>query len=385
MELVDKIRSAYELEQKNGVKKVSDPSEVPANFGALTHEWLTKILCKSAPGAQVTGFSFDERDDGSSNRRRIFLEYNDAGRTANMPKTVFCKAAENLQNRIVLGMSGCSRDEANFYNHVRERLDLLAPRAFWAGFDPNNFAYLIVMHDMGADVTFPTFKNTLTRAQVESMVDTMSRYHSKFYQSPELGGATLPFRPWSKFWTDQTDMLVGYEEYCDKGFEAGESVIPSKVFKRRSEVWSKTLASAARHDELPKGLIHCDVHIKNWFVRNSDGAMGLHDWQIVNIGHWSRDFVYAMATGMTVEQRRDWFDDMLTLYLDKMEALGVPRISKDDAMLNLRQQLFSVLAFWTITLRPTPAMPDMQPEDTTMEMIRRITTAMDDYDSMNSF
>ena len=38
------------------------------------------------------------------------------------------------------------------------------------------------------------------------------------------------------------------------------------------------------------------------------------------------------------------------------------------------------LLMWTPTLCPPPTLPDMQPEATSIEMIRRITTAMDDLD-----
>ncbi|MEJ2459065.1 MAG: hypothetical protein P8Y58_13380 [Novosphingobium sp.] len=45
----------------------------------------------------------------------------------------------------------------------------------------------------------------------------------------------------------------------------------------------------------------------------------------------------------------------------------------------------TVLAFWTNTLNPAPGMPDMQPRDSTLEFIRRITIAMDDLDTLDSF
>ena len=69
-----------------------------------------------------------------------------------------------------------------------------------------------------------------------------------------------------------------------------------------------------------------------------------------------------MTTALTIEDRRSWEKDLIRFYIDEMERLGVPRIDEDDAWLNLRQQLMTALAFWTITLRPAEGMPDMQPE-----------------------
>jgi hypothetical protein len=68
-----------------------------------------------------------------------------------------------------------------------------------------------------------------------------------------------------------------------------------------------------------------------------------------------------------------------------MHEYGVPPISEDEAWKNMRQQLLTALAFWTITLRPAPGMPDMQPERTTHEFLRRIYAAMDDHDALDSF
>ncbi len=119
---------------------VTTRDEVPRSYAAITDAWLTDVLCRDHPGAQVTAHSFDERDDGSSNRRRIMLEYNAAGRSAGLPETVFCKAAETLNNRLVLGLSRAAQIEADFYNLVRPRLEIEAPEGIYARFDPENFA-----------------------------------------------------------------------------------------------------------------------------------------------------------------------------------------------------------------------------------------------------
>jgi len=58
---------------------VTDRDEVPRSYGAITDAWLTDVLCRDHPGAEVIAHRFDERDDGSSNRRRIMLDYNQVG------------------------------------------------------------------------------------------------------------------------------------------------------------------------------------------------------------------------------------------------------------------------------------------------------------------
>jgi hypothetical protein len=76
---------------------------------------------------------------------------------------------------------------------------------------------------------------------------------------------------------------------------------------------------------------------------------------------------------------------LLRLYLDLMASKGVPKIAFDDALRNVRQQMFTAFAFWTITMCPTDDMPAMQPEHTTFEFLRRMGSAIDDYDSLDAF
>jgi len=379
----DDIRKIYDAEGDHD-QLIFHPDQVPTSYKAMTREWLTAVICKDMPGVEITDFRFDERDDGSSNRRRIFLTYNDPAASAGLPPTVFCKAAETLENRIVLGVSETALAEANFYNLVRPRIDFEAPTPRFARFDPKSFAYLIMMDDMAGKVTFLDERNTLNRAQAEAMVITLARLHGSFYESPELGTATLPFKRWPDWWAAMMHGAPDFPDFCDTGFEGSEKVMPARLFRRRAEIWPATEKSVERHRVLPHTLIHSDVHYKNWYL-TADDQMGLADWQLTTIGHWSRDFVFATTTALTVDQRRDWQEDLLRLYLDLMAEQGVRDTGFDDALLNIRQQLFTALAFWTITLCPTGDMPAMQPERTTYEFLHRLETAIDDYDALDAF
>lgn len=381
--IVDEIKKTYEAERSNPVK-VTRLTEVPGSYESITPQWLTLVMCRNVPGAAVVSLRLDARDDGSSNRRRIFLTYNDVGKQADLPASVFCKAAEGLESRIVLGVSGTSLAESKFYNKVRRRLDLTAPIAYHADFDPHNFAYIVVMKDMAGEVEFCDERTPVDWERATQLVTTLAKLHSTFYQSAELGTPALPFKRWPAWWNSMMTGAPRFAQFCDRAFGDAERVIPPRLFKRRAEIWPCTLKSVARHDQLPETLIHSDVHFKNWYVA-ADQGMGLGDWQLTTIGHWSRDYVFATTTALSIENRRAWEKDLLRFYLDKMAEYGVPRISFDEAFLNIRQQLFTALAFWTITLRPADDMPAMQPERTTYEFIRRMATAIDDLDAVDSF
>ncbi len=364
--------------------RVTRADQVPPNYPSITDAWLTDVLCKGTPGAEVIGHGLDERDDGTSNRRRIFVHYNAAGEAAGLPAAIFCKSAETLLNRLSMASSGISKIEPDFYTYARERLDMEAPRAWYSAFDPNNHAYLVALHDMTDSVEFCDHTTPMNRARAESQIDQMARLHARFYDSPELGTASLPFSHWPDYWASLMRLAPQFGEYCDIAFGASEDLFPPELYARRADIWPLTMASVERHRKLPRCLTHGDVHLKNWYVKPGD-RMGLSDWQAITAAHWSRDLIYGITTALTIENRRAWFDDLLRLYVEKMREYGVPGISFDEALLNCRQQIFTALAFWTITYRPAPGMPDMQPVPTTREFLRRIGAAVVELDALASF
>jgi hypothetical protein len=91
-----------------------------------------------------------------------------------------------------------------------------------------------------------------------------------------------------------------------------------------------------------------------------------------------------VTASLTPDDRRNWERELLARYIERFaENTGV----KPDfnlSFLHYRQQIVHALAMWTITLCHSPLLPAMQPEDTTLTMIERITTAMADLDSIDS-
>jgi Phosphotransferase enzyme family len=377
------IAAIFQAEQAADLK-ARTIDDVPGRYEAITAEWLTAVLCRATPGAQVNDFRVTDRSNGSSNRARIYLTYNDAGRKAGLPATVFCKGAMTLKNRVLQGLCTGAHGETMLFLKARDRLGIETPQHIHAAYDPKSYAYIIVMKDLAPAAHFCNEKTPIDRAQAAKIVNTLARLHSRFYESPELGTASLPFKSWPQFWTGALDAFPGFDTACDKAFGLAKDVIPPRFFARQAEVWPATLASVARHNQLPKTLVHCDVHLGNWYIAGN-GDLGLTDWQAVSIGHWSRDFAYAMATTLAIDDRRAWFDELLQLYLDKMAAYNAPRVAKNEALFNVRQQLMTALAYWTITLVPAPDMPDMQPPGITIELVKRISTMIDDMDALDAF
>ncbi len=375
-----RITAAFERDVAEQ-RKVRDPREIPPFYESITIEWLSAILCKDVADAQVVAYLLDEVDNGTSNRRRIFVDYNAAGQSAGLPSSVFCKATVDLVNRLLLSTSAVF-SEVSFYNRIRGELDIDAPQAYLAAYDPDTYASMIMLRDMASEVEFCSERTVSTRRSVESQLTLLATLHGKFYDSDRLRGDLADLFSFHERFR-RLDAQHDFKTCCENGVISAEGIIPPRLFKRRDEIWDATVRSVQWHATQPETITHGDVHLKNWYQRPS-GTMGLGDWQVMSRGHWARDFAYAVSTALSVEDRRAMERDLLGFYLDRMAANGAPRLAFDEAWTAYRAQLLSALAWWTMTLTPSAAMPDMQPLGTTNVFLSRIAIAIDDLDSIGA-
>ncbi|KAF5008206.1 hypothetical protein FDECE_5505 [Fusarium decemcellulare] len=352
--------------------------DIPVSYEAITKEWLAVTLAKDTTEAAIKNFTLGPKDNGSANRRRIEIEWEGTG-ADKLPTSIFCKAAHSVENRIVLAAGG-TYSEVCFYNHIRPQLDIEAPWAYFAGYNPKSWAAMILLRDMGKATTFCNHKTILTKTQFAEQIQILAKLHGQFYQSQDPNFERL------LVYKDRIRNLirVGIETACANGFKAAKPVIPPRLFARESEIWPCTLKSVERNASLPQTVVHGDVHLGNWYI-TPDGHMGLTDWQTMARGHWSRDLAYVLGTAVATDKRRLWEREMVEIYVSEFEKHGGPKITVDEAWLELRRQSLGALAYWTLTLTPSEIMPDMQTEATSLDFIGRICALMDDHEVLDAF
>jgi hypothetical protein len=373
-DLREQIKQLFDQEQREN-RIARGENDIPISFEAIAPEWFDHVVCRDVRGAHVTAIRPDEPDDGTSNRRRIFLTYNERGEAADLPSAVFCKANHSLVNRQITASLGFTQGEDTFYNRYRDRLDIEAPRALLAAYDPRSWKSIIVMHDLELDdAVFCTLETEVTRARAESQMQLLARLHGQGFGDQRAGVADLPL--FESFFHGM-DETFGFETICDEGLSAAEEVVPPALFARRAEIWPATLRSIAVHAAHPRTYTHVDCHLRNWYVARGD-KMGICDFQTFSRGHWAFDVAYAMTTSLEVEDRRSWGDDLLRCYLETLHAHGGPQIPHSEARKYVRQHLFVALSWWTSTL----AVAITQPRQASLALIERITAAIDDFDAL---
>ena len=374
-------RVAFERLARPKARRFED---VPCSPYAITAEWLTAVLCGKVPGAIVTNVEVKAASAGTHERHQLMVSYNEEGRRAGLPTSIFTKSLPSIVTRMIGGFNGTARVEGNFYTQIRPQLEIEAPLCYHSAYDRRTFAAIHLLEDLVAtkSATFCNHKTYVSRAMADDMIDLLASLHARFYGDRTLGERYRWLASYPRWFTIGSEKM-GTEYYTRKAFDAAAHVIPAEVIARRDDVWAATMRGLALHDSEPQGLIHSDVHIGNWY-RTGAGQMGLCDWQCLSRGHWSRDFAYAVTTSLTPDNRRNWERDLLARYIERFaEKTGV-KPDFDVSFQRYRQQIVHALAMWTITLCHSPLLPNMQPEDTTIAMIERITTAMADLDSLDS-
>ncbi len=367
-------------------KKARQAGDVLPNVDAITCEWLTDVLCGDENGITVTDFELELVSVGTHARHRLTLTYNRANDETGLPRTLFAKTLPSVESRMMGGITGHARTEGRFYTELRPELDLEIPRSYHSTVDRESCAAIHLLEDLVATkgATFTNFETYITREMAEEMVDLLAGMHGHFYADERFENDfkwVARFTRW--FMGGVTKLHV--DESTELALTEAAHCIPDRLLARRDEIWPATMAALKIHDELPETFLHSDVHVGNWY-QTARGRMGLCDWQCAGRGHWARDLSYAISGALTVKDRRAWETELVRRYLARFEEAAGRSFDFDEAWTYYRQQMFHALLNWTPTLCPSEHLPaTMQTEATSLSMIERMTTAIDDLDALDSF
>ncbi len=360
--------------------------EIPRNYASVTPEWFSAVLCADTYGAVVTSVRAGRSSTGTSARCQFHIEYNAAGQRAGLPASVFAKGTPDLITRLAGTVSESMAGEAHFYSLIRPELRIETPIGYHSAFDLRRGRSIHLLEDVVATkgATFCHPHNRIYRTQAEEIVSLLATLHGTYYNSPRLETEFARIVRWTEEYGRMV-RAVDLKKYHHRGFDKAADVIPEALRRRRDEVWPAIIRSTGLHNALPHTIVHCDPHLGNWYT-TVGGRMGLLDWQCLARGHWSRDLAYALSATLTIEDRRAWERDLIALYLDLFAVHSGVTIEFDEAWLRYRQQQFGALAFWTATYAPPAFAPgNMQEPATALEMIRRISHAIVDLESLDSF
>ena len=358
-------------------------TDIPRSTFDITPVWLTAVLCKGIPGAQVIDFHATGGSSGTSTRQGLALQLNDVAHQAGVPTRIFTKSTPRLNQRVMSGFSGIIRGEVGFYPQIRPQLDIEAPFGYHACLDEGSWRSMVLMEDVVATrgAYFIATATCITKTQMQDLLANMARWHGKFWDSPQLRESLCWLRTPADFLA--TIAPLGFRFLARQGLRRARDVIPPELVSRTDDLWQALGTSFALNRNGPQTLLHGDPHIGQSYI-TSQGRMGYADWQIVMQGGWAFDVAYAISSALTVESRRTWEAELLHFYLDRLHAAGGPMLPFDDAWLSYRQNMIYPWFCWLMTIAGPmfPLLPNMQPDKVALDILERSAHAICDLEAI---
>jgi Phosphotransferase enzyme family len=179
------------------------------------------------------------------------------------------------------------------------------------------------------------------------------------------------------------DSLVALADRTAVGAHRARTIIPSALRPRQDELFNGMRRSMQILTQGPRTYLHGDLHIANTYCTH-EGRIGVCDWQVGLKGSWAHDYAYLLATGLEVEDRRRWERDLLDFYLECLRASGGDTIRREPAWTAYRQATLYPYFAWVYTIGRSRLQPSFQPKQTSLAMIERISSAIDDLDSLGA-
>jgi hypothetical protein len=366
------------LVEKVARTRARSREDVPHHGLAVTTQWLTEVLCREHPGAEVVAFSSPGGSVGTSTRAALRVEYNEAGCAAGLPTALFTKTTSTYSQRVLLGAARVLDGETLFFTRMRPLVEIEAPKGYWGGVHGGSWRSCVLMEDIAETkgARFIPATTPLSHDQVLDLVDNMARYHGALWRHPAIAALKTPLDHLRNVGT-----MIDMAGRARVGMERAKAVIPPALYGQADRLWKGTeraleLATTA----LPPTLLHGDSHVGQTYI-TADGRMGLTDWQAVQQGGWAYDFAYFVGSACEPEDRRAWERDLLSAYLWRLHEAGGAAPTFDEAWLSYRQQLFYPYSAWAFTIGRAFYQPRMQPDEVSLAIIRRLATAIDELDS----
>ncbi|MGV0715467.1 phosphotransferase [Mycolicibacterium sp. XJ662] len=295
--------------------RVLPTASVPRTPDQVSAEWLEGAV--GLPAGSIAKMAIRDVDHGTSLRVQVEI----GGSWGN--QSLFIKHTPvRVPARIFNLVAGLSRNEVAFYRHLGGEI-CCAPDALVASFDPLTGRSIIVLPDLRDDgFVFPTMTTGCDADQAASAIEALADLHSKYGHPGNVSGQLRP----SAIHHVVTPLLC---RYVGRNPRPLAHLVPDDLAAQLPLLAQRPGDTARLLNGVGQTLIHNDTHVGNMaFLR--DRAI-LVDWQLCASGVGLKDVAYFLATSVSPDLRRSHERDLLTVYLDAMEAGGGHPPSWDEA------------------------------------------------------
>lgn len=283
----------------------------------LTATWLTGAL-----GVRVDTVEREQVGTGQIGtcyRLRLTGDHDNG-----VPASVLVKLPASDQGSRDL-LSGAYRGELRFYAEIAPTVAVRVPACHYAEMADEGGEFVLVMADLAPAEQGDQIAGC-SPAQARDAVVNLAGLHGPRWCDPTL----MDLENLSLSGPDDAKMLADlYGPATDLFVDGlGDLLHVATIATLRdcvdvAERWA--LGRAERF-----GLVHGDYRLDNLMFppNGADGVVAV-DWQTLSLGLPTRDLAYFVATGLSVEDRREHEADLVAAYHDALLGYGVPGYDRD--------------------------------------------------------
>jgi hypothetical protein len=349
---------------------------LPLTFDGVTAEWFTSVLRHQYPGVTINGLKVLGKVPGHTSKARFALDRNQAAIDAGLPEQICLKG--NLTGDPL--SSNVCVNEARFYGLLRAKLDLPAPRSYFADWDDDAQGEqgIVMLEDLiPLGGTFGTSGQHVSMDDMAGSLEQLARLHGMTWDLPELGRhdwlltAMSPDTPTDDYWTLMKDYVGAHNAKAEhlELFPPWVRDDPNRLHAAFLELCEQEM-----RDRSPLCLVHGDAHLGNSY-RRPDGHRMWFDWQIVRKGRPWRDVTYFLVGSLDVEQRRASERDLVRHYCEQLARHSV-KLNVDKAWDDYRRWVLWGVIAWHLNINPN---------ENTLSSLNRFCRAAEDLDTKSFF
>lgn len=343
---------------------------IPRSLEDVTAEWLTAALSRKYPGTVVTSAIPGSSVRATGTKLRLLLDYNDAGHAHRLPVTMWFKSG--LEEHSDHVRTSHAR-ESLFYSQIQPLGLLNAPTAYFAETDADGYSAQLIEDLLARNARFGSAMKPVSVDVARATLAMLAKLHAHWWRAPELARLGPPG---GSLATDGIVLRIITKQAWDEAWAKDWTELPAEfedvatVRAGMERLWEMDRQSDALC------MVHGDAHPGNMFFEQ-DGKPGFLDYQRVMQCDWAHDVNYFLLSSVAADDAAAHERELLEEYLQTREALGVPKMDRDEAWLSYRRHTMYGLV-WNIV----PAA--MQTAETCEAISRRFNAAAQRHDLLNA-
>ena len=340
------------------------------DYRFLTIDWAQSVLRLHDGDARVHAVEVVAVHIGTTTRVRLAVDHD----SHHVARRWFVKLpSRKWQARVITALPRLLQTEARFYQQIAKQVPLNIPVCLAARTKWGHGTILVL-----ADVTERGSRagsagDALDVKQAYSAVEQLAQLHANFWQDVTL----IHNYPWIADSVRLLEDLLGSAlavPLMRCGLKKAGDMIPESLHGPALAYAKNRKKIMAFLNDAPQTLTHHDCHPGNLFWQE-DGSAGFLDWQLVRRGEGIGDISYLLTTTLTPEVRRQHEADLIAHYAKTLRLHGISGPG-DNVMMRYRAHCCYAFEAMVITL----AIGGMMDLNTNLELIRRISIALNDLD-----